>query len=219
MATDTAWAFSHGLISADQKRWLDESYADRLPVINAAIQQLCGCYMTNTAQTADPPFGPIYTYLNDRDVRAALHVPPQCPKITQNWSKQIGDNYQARVNVSFAPVVQELLDGGPNGGQDPKDKLLLLDGGRLRVRAISGLNDAKDCNFLGTGAWLDRLQGDAALANRAAPQVQWKDGQKNVLGFVQGSGQLGWLKVLNAGHMASRDQPHLIHYVLDTLKP
>ena len=218
MATDTTWAFSHGLISSSQKRWLDETYADRLPLINAAIQQICGCYMTNTAQTADPSFQPIYDYLNNPAVREALHVPANYPKLTQNWSAQISNHYAAQVNDSYAPVVQALLDGGENFGLDPQSQLLLLDGSRLTVRMISGLNDAKDCNFLGTGAWIDLLQGDGALSFREAKSVQWKDDQANVLGFEQSGGQLGWLKVLNAGHMASRDQPRLIHYIMDTLQ-
>jgi cathepsin A (carboxypeptidase C) len=202
MATDTTWAFTHGLISSAQKQWLDTTYADRLPEVNAAIQRLCGCYMTNTAQTADPPFAPILTYLNQPAVREALHVPAHYPKVTQDWSKAISTNYAARVNDSYAPVVQALLD----------------DESKLKVRVVSGLNDAKDCNFLGTCAWLDRLQGDAAYAFQSAPAEPWKDEQENVLGLRQGEAQLGWLKVLNAGHMAARDQPHLIHYILDALE-
>lgn len=214
MAADTLWAYTHGLISASQKRLLDETYADRLPQLNAAVQQLCGVYMTNTAQTADPSFKPVFDYLNNEAVRKALNVPPGSPKLTQNWSKQIADNYAPRVNDSYAPVVQALLDGKDAAGAP----LLLRDGKRtLKVAVISGLNDAKDCNFLGTDAWLSRLQGDAAMAFQSAAPAQWKDGHANVFGFSQRGGQLRWLKVLNAGHMAARDQPHLIHYILDAL--
>src|SRR6218665_3802587 len=73
MAQDTNWALSHGLISQSQKQTLDEAYKERLPEINNAIQQLCGVYMTNTAQLADPSFKPIYAYLNDPAVREVLH--------------------------------------------------------------------------------------------------------------------------------------------------
>lgn len=219
MATDTTWAYSHGLISASQKAWLDASYADRLPLINNAIAELCGVYMTNTAQRADPSFQPIYDYLNNPQVREALHIPTHYPLLTQNWSEQISNNYAGQVNDSYMPTVQELLDGGANYGQNPRCSLRLLDGSKLKVHMVSGLNDAKDCNFLGTGAWIDLLQGDAALAFRAAKPTQWRDAQHNVMGFAQCGGQLGWLKVLNAGHMAARDQPNLIHYILETLKP
>jgi vitellogenic carboxypeptidase-like protein len=216
MATDTTWAYTHGLISQAQKQWLDQTYAeDRLPEVNNAIQALCGLYMTNTAQTADPPFKPILDYLNTPAVRKALHIPTRVPQLAEDWSPQIATNYQPQVNDSFRHVVQALLDGGT-----PAQPLTLLDGrSRLRVRAVSGLNDAKDCNFLGTGAWLDKLQGSAALAFQSAPATQWKDRNNDVLGIQQGTDQLGWLKVFNAGHMAARDQPALIHYILDALSP
>lgn len=215
MAMDTTWAHAHGLISSAQKQWLDTTYAQRLPEVNAAIAALCGLYMTNTAQTADPPFKPIYDYLNDPKVRAALHVPADYPKLTKNWSQRISDNYQAHVNDSYRHVVQALLDGTTPANES----LLLLDGKKLKVQVVSGLNDAKDCNFLGTEAWLALLQGHAAYAFQAEKPKQWKDGEKNVLGFVQDGGQLSWLKVMNAGHMAARDQPHLVHFILDSLKP
>jgi cathepsin A (carboxypeptidase C) len=219
MATDTTWAVSHGLISASQKQALDLSYADRLPLINQAIQDICGVYMTNTAQRADPSFQPIYDYLNTPEVRQALHVPAHYPALTQNWSEQISNNYAGQVNDSYMPTVQELLDGGSSASRYSRSSLRLLDGSKLKVHMVSGLNDAKDCNFLGTGAWIDLLQGDAAYAFRQAIPTQWLDAHKNVLGFAQYGGQLGWLKVLNAGHMAARDQPHLIHYILETLTP
>lgn len=201
MAMDTTWAYAHGLISAAQKQWLDVAYADRLPKVNAQIQELCGLYMTNIAQTADPPFQPIYDYLNDPQVRRALHVPASYPKLTTNWSKKISNNYAPHVNDSYRHVVQELIDQ------------------KLKIQVVSGLNDAKDCNELGTGAWLEKLQGPAAYALLAAKPTQWKAGGKEVLGFLQDGGQLSWLKVLNAGHMAARDQPLLIDFVLSSLKP
>ena len=121
--------------------------------------------------------------------------------MTKDWSQAISDNYQSRVNDSFRHVVQALLDGSP----------------ALKVQVISGLNDAKDCNFLGTGAWLERMQGPAAYAFQSAPALQWKGQGKDVLGMLQDGGQLSWLKVFNAGHMCVRDQPQIIHHVLDTV--
>lgn len=199
MATDTTYAHSHGLISAEQKKALDKEYAKKLPQINAAIQKICGCYMTNIAQSADPSFDPIITYLNRADVRKALHVPADYPPLKDNWSKQIAKNYAPLVNESYVHTVQALLNAG------------------VKLRIVSGLNDAKDCNFLGTEAWLQKLKGKAATEFKAAAAVQWKDEKKNVLGFSQGKGQLGWLKVLNAGHMAARDQPKLVNYLLQSL--
>lgn len=201
MAQDTTWAFTHGLISRAQKEQLDRDYAWRLPEVNAAIQALCGCYMANTAQTGDPAFQPILDYLNLPEVREALHVPLGYKPVTQNWSEQVSNNYAPQVNNAYAHIVQSIME------QEP----------RLKVRVVSGLNDAKDCNFLGTEAWLQALPGQAAEHFRHADTTQWKNAQQQVIGFMQGQGQLGWLKILNAGHMVPQDQPELIHYIMANL--
>lgn len=219
MAQNTTYALTHGLISESQKRILDEQYKGPvyLPGINSAIEDLSGVYMANIAQAGDPPFDPVLTYLNRADVRQALHVENTKP-LTQSWSSAVSENYAPRVNDSYAWIVQELVDGGPNGGQEPNNTLLLLDKkSKLKVQVISGLNDAKDCNFLGTGAWLDLLQGDAARNFQAATPTQWKSSDNRLLGFSQDGGLLSWLKVLNAGHLAVLDQPLLINYILQSL--
>ncbi|MAS23920.1 MAG: hypothetical protein CMI08_01570 [Oceanospirillaceae bacterium] len=192
MAQNTNYALMHGMISAQEKQQLDEKYQHNLPAINAAIQEKCGLYMTNIAQLADPDFSPIYDYLNRADVRAALHIPSTQP-LTVNWSQQVSTNYQSGVNDSYLPAVEKLLEQ------------------KLQIMVISGLNDAKDCNFLGTQAWLNKLSCKAAKDFHQAETEQWKlqpDGA--VLGFTQNGGQLSWTKVLNAGHMAVRDQPAII---------
>lgn len=192
MATDTAYALSHGLITPEQKQALDAQYAHNYPQINQAIQQICGLYMANTAQTEDPPFQPVLDYINRADVRAAIHA-PATPAVTESWSAAIGNLYAFGVNDSYLDTVQHLLDTG------------------LQFIVVSGLNDAKDCNFLGTEAWLRRLQGEVAEAFRRAPTLQWKETPGSpVLGFIQDGGGLSWIKVLNAGHLAAHDQPRLI---------
>jgi len=202
MAQDTNYAFSHGLISAREKAVLDETYAGaNISQIDDAISDICGVYMTNIAQQADPPFDPVIDYLNRKDVRAALHVESK-EKVEQSWSKAIGDLYASTVNDSYAGTVEGLL------------------GRKLRVMVVSGLNDAKDCNFLGTAAWLELLQGDAAYAFKMAPTSRWQVGpakQPQVLGFIQEGSLLSWVKVLNAGHMAVLDQPLLINLILEKL--
>lgn len=202
MAEDTNYAVSHGLISAAQKAELDRTYKGLdpkkgLPAINQAIQDICGCYMANIAELGDPPFDAVLLYLNNDDVRDAIHAKKGIA-LTQTWSQPVSDNYAPRVNDSYAPVVQELLK---------KSKVQIL--------VISGLNDAKDCNFLGTGAWLARLKGKAAERFHAAETKTWKDPQNQVIGYDQNGGQLRWLKVLNAGHLAVMDQPRIINYVLE----
>lgn len=195
MATDTTYALNHGMITPAQKQQLDEQYNHNLPQINQAIQQLCGLYMTNIAQVADPPFQPVLDYINRPDVRKAIHVKQDTP-VKESWSQAISNLYAFGVNDSYAHVVQALLEGS------------------LQTIVISGLNDAKDCNFLGTGAWLEQLGGNAAQKFKQAPTRQWQGTpSQGVLGYIQDGGALSWVKVLNAGHMAARDQPLLIDLI------
>ena len=123
-------------------------------------------------------------------------VAPALKRDCDKWSPTVSNNYQTAVNNSAMPYVQELLDQGQ------------------QVQVISGLNDAKDCNFLGTGAWLELLVGPAAEQFQATAPTQWLDPATNVIGFDQNGGQLSWLKVLNAGHLAVRDQPQIIELIL-----
>lgn len=203
MEQDTAYAYGRGLISAAQKKMLDKTYRGLdpktgLPVIDGKIQEICGCYMANLAEVGDPPFDPVLLYLNRDDVRDAIHAKKGTP-LTQTYSQLVSDNYAAKVNDSYAPLVEKLLKKTD-----------------LQVLVISGLNDAKDCNFLGTGAWLAKLKGKAASRFQAADTTPWLDPQNRTIGFEQSGGQLRWLKVLNAGHLAVRDQPLIIDYILET---
>ncbi|MDQ3801289.1 MAG: S10 family peptidase [Acidobacteriota bacterium] len=204
MAADTTYAYSHGMISAYEKKILDETYTgSNLSNIDNAIQNICGLYMTNIAQLADPSTDAMTEYLNRDDVRDAIHAKKGQPLAM--FSEAISELYSAGVNDSYADTVQELLDKG------------------VPILVISGLNDAKDCNFLGTEAWLNLLEGDAALKFKLAPTTRWEiktgsDSQTpQVLGYVQDGGLLRWVKVLNAGHMAVRDQPQIIHLILEKL--
>lgn len=192
MSQDTLYAYMHGMISAREKKRLDEHYQHNYPTVNQAIQQVCGLYMTNIAQLADPPFEPIIQYLNRQDVRKAIHV-DSTQKLTVSWSADIGNNYQFGVNDSYAGTVEALLAR------------------QIQVVVISGLNDAKDCNFLGTAKWLEALGGEEAEQFHEAPTTQWRCApDQPVLGYLQDGGTLSWVKVLNAGHMAARDQPLII---------
>jgi vitellogenic carboxypeptidase-like protein len=202
MAADTTYAFNHGMISAHEKKALDETYTGaNLSNINDAIQQICGLYMTNIAQLADPSTDAMEAYLNRRDVREAIHARQDTPFVM--FSETISELYAGCVNDSFAGTVQELL------------------GKKLPILVISGLNDAKDCNFLGTDAWLNLLEGSAALKFKLAPTSRWEisdsSSQSQVLGYIQDGGLLCWVKVLNAGHMAAMDQPRIIQLIMDKL--
>jgi vitellogenic carboxypeptidase-like protein len=196
MATDTAYAYNHGMITKAQKEQLDQKYQHNFPLVNQAIQNICGLYMANIAELADPPFQPVLDYLNRDDVREAIHAKKGI-KLTDSWSLQISNNYAFGVNDSYADIVLELLKEN------------------LQIIVVSGLNDAKDCNFLGVEAWLYLLDGSVVDNFKQAETTHWiSEDSKQVLGYIQNGGVLSWVKILNAGHLAAMDQPKLINLFL-----
>lgn len=214
---DTTYALAHGLITPVDKAALDEQYAacqaavavqipsseeanETCSKIKSGIEEISGLYMLNIAAAGDPPTQPMIDYLNRADVRKAIHAQPD-GKYTL-FSEAVGDAYVVGEQDSYRDTVQEVLEAG------------------VPVMVVSGLNDATDVNFLGTGAWLRLLEGPQADSFQAAPTVQWKDGKDDaVLGYVQQGDALSWVKVLNAGHLAVGDQPLLIDLIATTLIP
>jgi vitellogenic carboxypeptidase-like protein len=208
---DTTYALAHGLITSADKTRLDQTFAQCRAAVAAqtpssaqanelcgkvktAIGDISGLYLLNIAKTSDPPTAPMIAYLNRTDVRAAIHAKPS--GTYSLFSESIGDRYVVGEQDSYLSTVQDVLDQG------------------IPIMVVSGLNDATDVNVLGTGAWLNLLQGSRASAFQSAPTVQWKGGQGNhVLGYIQEAGGLSWVKVLNAGHLAPLDQPLLINLI------
>ena len=211
---DTTYAFTHGLITAEDKERLDAVYLeckaaieaqtpsskeanDTCSTIKSGISDIAGVYMLNIGSPGDPPTDPVTDYLNRADVRAAIHAKPE-GEFTF-FAEAIGDRYAVGGQDSYRGTVQEVLDAG------------------VPVMVISGLNDATDVNPLGVDAWLDLLTGPNAAAFHAAPTAQWKGSGTDVLGYVQEGGGLSWVKVLNAGHLAAMDQPQLIDLIDEKL--
>jgi cathepsin A (carboxypeptidase C) len=118
-------------ISKAQKERLDEKYKYNLANVDQAIKNICGLYMANIAELADPPFQPVLDYLNRNDVREAIHA-KKGTKLTESWSQIVSNNYSFGVNDSYADMVLELL----------KEGLQII---------VSRTHDAKDCNFQARG--------------------------------------------------------------------
>jgi vitellogenic carboxypeptidase-like protein len=166
--------------------------------IKSGIEEISGRYLLNLTSTDDPSTDPVTAYLGRDDVREAIHARPT--GTFRFFAEAIGDRYVVGEQDSVLPTVQSVLDQG------------------VPTMVISGLEDATDVNFLGTGAWLDRLEGERAAAFHAAPTTQWRGGQpEEVLGYVQQGGGLTWVKVLGAGHLAVLDQPLLIDLISEEL--
>ena len=205
VGTTAQYAVTHGLIDAATKRALDRVYArcraqlKRLGTGSIRAQQTCssiqdriaaesGRWLGNIAQPADIDYSPIETYLNRPDVRAAIHA--RADGHFTLSSDAIADAYAHDVMRDVSGVVAQLLDRG------------------VPVMVITGLNDAKDANFLGTRTWIDRMRWKGAARYDRAANRRWTiDGE--VLGYQRSGGGLTTLEVLNAGHLAARDQPRI----------
>ncbi len=209
VSTTATYAVTHGLISEADKVVLDRVYArcrramrggppssPRAGRICQSIQDkiaaISGRWLGNIGQTGDINYTPIEKYLNRPDVRRAIHAKPG-PRFTLG-SDRIGQLYERGVMDPYGNVVAQLLAR------------------HLPVMVISGLDDAKDANFLGTRKWMATLRWPGAAQYRAAGRKRWKSGGL-VLGYTRTGGGLTSVEALNVGHLAPRDQPKLIDLI------
>jgi cathepsin A (carboxypeptidase C) len=89
----------------------------------------------------------------------------------------------------------------------------LLDRG-VPVMVVTGLNDAKDANFIGTRKWIAGMRWRGAASYARSSARRWTlDGA--VLGYRRSGGGLTTLEVLDAGHLAPRDQPRIADALAD----
>ncbi|MEA2425890.1 MAG: vitellogenic carboxypeptidase-like protein [Thermoleophilaceae bacterium] len=210
VSTTADYALSHGLIDADQKVKVDRTLARcrklmRAPPPSSAaatntcysiqnqIRKLSGRYLANIAQSDDIDYQPLIDFVNRPDVRVALHA-PAAGKFSL-FSEKVGDAYTRGGMDSYRSVVAELLDRG------------------VPVLVITGLNDAKDTNVIGTRAWISKLAWRKGASYRRATRTRWRDGNGLVLGYVQKGGGLTNLEVLGAGHLGVRDEPRILDQV------
>ncbi len=209
VSTTATYAVTHGLISDGQKVALDRVFAEcrramrggppssvRAGRICQSIQDkiaaISGRWLGNLGMTSDIDYTPIETYLNRPDVRRAIHA--RAGGKFSLGSDQISRRYERGVMDPYGSVVGELLAR------------------HLPVMVISGLEDAKDANFIGTRKWLATLRWPGGARYRGAPTRQWKINGV-VLGYIKSGGGLTLIEALNAGHLAVRDQPKLIDLV------
>jgi vitellogenic carboxypeptidase-like protein len=205
VGTTARYALTHGLIDAAQKRRLDRIYRHCRALIRRSgphspravricqsiqdrIAAMSGRYLANIAQSGDIDYGPIEAYLNRGDVRSAIHA--RLGGTYSLSSDAIYEQYGHGDMRNYPGVVAKLLDRG------------------IPVMVITGLNDAKDTNFLGARKWVSKLRWRRAGRYGRANTHRWKPGG-SVLGYRRRGGGLTTLEVLNAGHLAPRDQPRI----------
>lgn len=209
VGTIAEYALRHGLIDGAQKRRLDKIYErcraamDRPPPstrkatetcesIQPKIAKMSGRYLANIAQAGDIDYQPIVDYLNRADVRAAIHARPD--GTFELGSDEIARRFQVGEMDSRRGVVADLLDAG------------------VPVMVVSGLNDAKDVNFIGARKWMSKMKWKGAKRYEKAGREKWvSDGE--VLGYSRSARGLTSLEVIGAGHLTPRDQPKLIEEI------
>lgn len=203
-ATYGEYAYSHGLIDLPQKNEVDKLYKtcekaviDSGPVASAESDKICnkieeyivkvsgGVNVYDIRQTGDYIFFNIARYLNQLDVREALHV-----------SSKVGP-WKDTSNI-----VAEILE---RGEQDSCAELFPNLFESIRVLIYNGVYDM-DCNFMGTDAWLNSITWANSEEFNNKARVPWIE-SKQLLGHYRNVANLTQVLVNDAGHLVPMDQP------------
>lgn len=203
-ATYRDYAYAHGLIDLRQREEVDRLYTtceravteSGLPS-SAESDKVCneieeyivkvsgGANVYDVRQTGEYSFPNIGRYLDQADVRAALHVSPDVGP----W-KDTSD------------IVAAILERGEQDSAAPLFPALFE---RIRVLIYNGVYDM-DCNFMGTDAWLASLEWSQGADFNRTPRTPWLEGGKR-LGHARAAGNLTQVLVSGAGHLVPMDQP------------
>ncbi|KAM3921342.1 lysosomal protective protein-like isoform 2-T2 [Leptodactylus fuscus] len=127
----------------------------------------------------------ITTYLNNPDVRSALHIPKDLPP-WEMCNEYVFSNFQ-----------REMRDSR-------EEYLHLLNEKKYRILVFSGDTDMA-CNFLGIEWYIDAL---GAKEDKSYHPWMYKDGkQSQIAGYAKQYANLTLLTVKGAGHMVPTDKP------------
>ncbi|MDF1654979.1 MAG: hypothetical protein P1U34_07695 [Coxiellaceae bacterium] len=208
---DSKYAYTHGMIDANQKLVVDKVY-DRCKSlilqhtpssikaniacskIMSTIKEMSGLHLSNIMQPA-PDYTALSTYLSKGSVQQAMHMKPHSPYML--FSNLISKNFTPGEQDSNADLYSKLLTQG------------------VEIVIMSGLLDATDSNFLGIDAMIQQLQWPGKQKYMQTKSVQWKDNDKakTVLGYIKSDQKLARVKVLDGGHMLPYDQPKVARLV------
>ena len=206
-SSDAEFAFYHGLISRYQKQKIDTLYrqcknTDKMDGdSSAATNQACSkigdairgmTHIPDMHDIGNPGIiseTAMVNYLNDPVVRRDIHASTAG---TYQTMTNIWDGYSSHEQDSYDAIYSELLKAG------------------IPLLVFSGLEDASDCNPLGTERWLYQLDFKEKSAFWSESPVPWYLGSTGiVLGYMQHAGGLTWVKVLHASHLVPISQPRI----------
>ncbi|CAN5428515.1 peptidase S10 [soil metagenome] len=202
------FAYSHGLIDFQQQKKVTELYQQCAKEIykkfpssrraNEVCKQMQE-YIRNASGnlnlaniTTDKKVGDadMLRYLNRQDVRAALHIDSRVGRFN-TFSKSVEDNLEIGVQDSAAELYPALLKAG------------------VPVLFYAGVEDGKDCNFMGTDRWLNALHWHGHRDFAAAHTCIWRVNNE-VAGYAKTYQGLTLVKVRGTGHLAPMDKPEQI---------
>src|SRR3990167_4010830 len=161
--------------------------------IDSKIQSISHLHMANTAYLRSTNNCLLDDYLRKLAVLKAIHA-TQSQKFTC-WSNSVNKKYYDSIQRSVKLIYNKLLAR------------------HIPILIFSGLNDAKDTNYLGMNKLIHTLQWPQKNAYFAAKTMPIKS-----VGYVKSGGGLTWVTVLNACHMIPLDQPKVDAVVKSFIK-
>jgi len=213
-STNADFAYSHGLIDKNVYKKIADLYQqcaneiDKQTPSSRRANKICsdiqllikkecgGLNLANLHTGNEPNDAYMIQYLNQADVRNALHIAPNTPDFN-----------------TFNATVADILEVGEQDSVADLYPLLLQKG--IRVLIYNGLDDAKDSNFMGTDKWLSALTWPHQQAFAEAATCVWRLNKK-AAGYAKTSSGLTQIKIRHAGHLAPADQPEILMSLLNT---
>jgi len=129
----------------------------------------------------------VETYLNNGDVRSALHV-SSTPQAFVECANKPYNKLKYHDGLGVTDELVRVLDAG------------------VRVLFYSGIHDMI-CNYMGTEKLLHQLEWQHDSEWRKADRHVWMGDAGKPWGYVKSANNLQFLIVLDAGHMVPMDQP------------
>ncbi len=206
------YAYSHGLIDLNVYKKIKRLYQDcKLEIkkqkpASKKANQVCGQMQelirkssgidTTYISSADKTdYHKIEQYLNRADVRKALHVDSDIGDF-KLFSDSVATDLEVGIQDSVAELYPKLIAQG------------------IRILIYNGLEDGKDCNFMGTDLWLSALNWPGKNLLAKAPTCIWSHPKNEVAGYARSAAGLTQVKIRNAGHSAPADQPNNVQNML-----
>ena len=212
VSADTDYAMTHGLITQTQAQKVDAMEKScvtliaekkyrrsdvKCDAIDGEISHFSQVALANIAYTDSDDNTYLDRYLSQSAVQKALHV--ESIKDFHCWSSATNRLFIPEIDRSVKSIYEFLLEN------------------KMPVLIFSGLNDAKDTNFLGMKKTVGAFDWSSkADFSQARKKVLIKG--DHVIGYEKSGGGLTWILVRNAGHMVARDQPDTALYVKAFMK-